>query len=65
MVLPKTTPTDYNQGFIDEKQDFFIFKIDWLLAATFASHLAFGYFIVLSLLLLPLTFLSWERLPWL
>ena len=32
-----------------------------LLAATFASHLAFGYFIVLSLLLLPLTFLPWEE----
>ena len=34
-----------------------------LLAATFASHLAFGYFIVLSLLLLPLTFLPWEEIP--
>jgi len=34
-----------------------------LLAATFASHLAFGYFIVLSLLLLPLAFLPWEEIP--
>jgi len=34
-----------------------------LLSATFASHLAFGYFIVLSLLILPLAFLPWEEIP--
>lgn len=34
-----------------------------LLSATFASHLAFGYFICLSLVFLPLSFLPWERLP--
>jgi len=34
-----------------------------LLSATFASHLAFGYFIVLSFLFLPLAFLPWEEIP--
>ncbi|MGB9911619.1 MAG: YfhO family protein [Microgenomates group bacterium] len=62
------TPLAFAYGWRILNQNKISFRqIAWLtllLSASFASHLAFGYFVCFSLLFAPLAFLPWERLPY-